>query len=116
METKTLGTQEGMEDWDSTWKYYHMPMWFKKKLRIARIERDTWFPGGYYDSLQSSLWDHWGSIIDPFDIKSRKVVTQPYGEKDELAESFAEEHDMAVLNAGPGPWHPKTRMYIFEKL
>ena len=109
-----------VEEWNPTYKHHHLPLWMKKTVRIVAIKKGDWTPGigrefYFLHNLDFyGLWDHWGSIMTG-DASERSVITQPYGEYDQMAERFAEEHGCVLESLTPGPWHPKTHLYIFTK-
>jgi hypothetical protein len=109
---------QSVKEWNPTYKHHHLPLWMKKIVRIVAIKKGDWTPGMdpecyfLHDREFHGLWDHWGSIIG---ASERSLITQPYGEHDEKAEKFAEEHGCVLETIIPGPWHPKTHLYIFTK-
>jgi hypothetical protein len=101
--------------WKPKYKYHHVPTWMKKTLRLARLKSGEWKVGIHArNNLRKkfhNLWDHWGCIKVGGEWH---VFTQPYGCADDEAEAFALEIGCNLRTQRPGPWHPKTVMYIFS--
>lgn len=104
-----------MDAWDKSWKHGHLPMWMKKSVRQAskiHSAKDLGLEIGYRSgiSIYGGLWDHWGSVRRGEEVA---VITQPYNRDDAAAEQFAERVGCKVDVVVPGPWEPRTVMYVF---
>lgn len=102
--------------WDSTWKPHHLPQWVKKRIRLHAIKTGEWVPctcrhhRPVESFLSYRLFDHWGSVRKD---GLRSLVTQPYGNHDEMAATFAEQMECTVKSFTPGPWNEGTFCYVF---
>lgn len=105
-----------MESWNQSWKGHHLPMWAKKGIRENAIKRGIWVPAGragmttVESLLPRDLFDHWGSV-DRGSVRS--LITQPYGNHDEMASRFADEMGWELKASKPGPWNTGTYLYEF---
>ncbi len=108
-----------MLEFNPTYKHHHLPVWFKTVIRKTAIAKGKWEKGKSHEHYFNNnpdyhgLWDHWGSIED--EGKERSIFTQPYGDHLDLAEKFAEDHDLILQSSQPGPWAPGTHLYIFSR-
>lgn len=113
-----MNPHAAMYAWDKSWQIHHLPMWAKKAIRLNAIKKGNWraYPNWPITNdvkmhLPSDLFDHWGSVKRR--NKVRALVTQPYGDRDELAAKFAAELGWSVKSFTPGPWNDGTWCYEF---
>lgn len=106
--------------WDKSWKLHHMPIWAKKAIRANAIKKGKWnvypaYPITNYAEAHfpAGLLDHWGTINRNGVLV---LITQPYGNHDDLAAKFAEELRWSVKSFAPGPWNEGTWYYEFFPL
>jgi hypothetical protein len=105
-----------VESWDRTWKAHHIPMWFKKRIRLNAIKDGKWRPATRWGHttveslLPRDIFDHWGSVRC---YGGRAMVAQPYGNHDQFAQRWAEEMGCKLESFTPGPWNEGTWCYVF---
>jgi len=120
----TQCAQEGwpaVHAWNPTAKRHHLPMWFKKLVRLAAMKHGLWekCTSNYLHPLfeletvaKARVFDHWGSCV----IDGKRVMfAMPYGERDDEASRLASVIGCLVTNCGIGSWHPGTVLYIFSE-
>jgi hypothetical protein len=111
----TLIGQAGIKHWNSTWKHHHVPVEFKKRIRVVAIREGTWKPNFSIalDCLPWNIFDHWGSFIPQGQTK-RQMASMPYSGGDEMAKVWAEKHGINLIISENSPYGHGTRIYIFK--
>lgn len=88
-------------------------MWFKKLVRRWAKKNQIGGPGWDIRNLLPKMFDHWGSFKVGGEVR---VATQPYVGNLADATQFAEALGCkVVLGESPAPWHPATKMFVFQE-
>ena len=104
--------------WNTDWRPYKLPEWFKKACRHFLMSKKLWIP--YRDPMQLMmstqhdyrvLFNHIGSIDKG---PMRPVVLQPYGNYDATATEFAKLIGVKLEIIRPGIWQQDTTTYVFR--
>ncbi len=106
-----------MVAWNNTWRPHRLPAWAKKTIRLNAIKKGNWraYPNWPITNTAEAhmphiLFDHWGSVKrNGFWV----LITQPYGNHDDIAAEFANEMGWTVKSFTPGPWNDGTWCYEF---
>ena len=110
----TLIGPSGIKHWNSTWKHHHVPVEFKKRIRVVAISEGTWKRNFSIalDCLPYDLFDHWGSFIPQGQTK-RQMASMPYLGCDKMAKEWAKKHGVNITICKNSPYGFSTSFYIF---
>ena len=110
----TLLKNDGIKNWNSTWKHHHLPGEIKKRIRFEAVRNGNWKPSfsRAEDFLPHALFDHWGSFCSKGKTR-RSIASMPYGGNDEQAKAWANTHGMGLTISESSPYGHGTRLYIF---